>query len=368
MRDLMTLNQGGSEQITSLWHMCSDEKVHPEAKLDWPYLKSILSNENSRQDLLVFAILRLRIATGLQIQNDVSAPELCDVLVKHVLRNALSRRLVLQAALCLVDKIYDFLVLSLTGGQRESLLDSVADLAEVSVFKEVRKIASLILAKFGDGRAEIMVLLCVPSGQKLAKNELKGRLLDKYPALRPTEEEESGVVGVLNRDYDGKFLNYLRACRALKSEKWIRSPGSNEYPGIVALYYLLLQVEDVPGEVIAELLASRRFVERRMALVHVGVSLRVAFRSQVIHKAVHDPIKDVRGCAAKVAELLPHVASEQGIKKAHKMLELQTELLEKERANLVLDFEFITKVQEESEVREWLHDLLKPPKQNLSAS
>jgi hypothetical protein len=329
--------------------------VHPDVKLEWTTkhkaspgdgLKDkLLADDSAMHNVRVFVLLRLRIASEQEIEAVTSASELFGVIVDHVLARPFSRRLVLQAALCLVVA-HAHLVSKISDTERERLLDAVADLAEVSVFYEVRQEAAVVLQTFADVRTKIMELFRMP--ERLDKLALKEFLVDKYPGLRPTEADDSGVFYIFKRNYGSNFAHYIRACRDIKGGLHKFAPESQgEYPCIVALYYLLLQVEDIPGEVISELLASRRFLERKMALVHVGAAQRSAFRNQVVHIKSNDPIKDVRLGAEQALELL--TAPVEALDSIERTLQLYTELLDRERLNLVLDLEFITRCQEEAE-------------------
>jgi len=177
---------------------------------------------------------------------------------------------------------------------------------------------------------------------------MKSQLIDKYPGLG---DSGSGPVSILKSQYGGDILAYLTASRALDGGLWKEAPGCKDYPGIVGLYFVLLEMEEVPGDVVSKLLARRQYVERFIILMHICVAKRTAFSAQVAYLMTDDPISVVRGCASKVLE---HLGSVQVTDHDAYARTLYERLISKERENVVLDLEFTTYCDDVSKVPEYL--------------
>jgi hypothetical protein len=102
MRDLLVSTSSG-QQATSLWSFCADQSLNPEVqkKLDWKKIQQILTGD-SQDNTITFAFIRLRNCPQYELEAMVKPEQLFEVVVKNVLKNAHSRRLVLQAAFCFI--------------------------------------------------------------------------------------------------------------------------------------------------------------------------------------------------------------------------------------------------------------------------
>jgi hypothetical protein len=296
------------------------------------------------------------------LSNVVKAQELCDVLIENVIKNPFSTRLVLQASL-LLFRCHPELLEKSSQATKETLLDIAAEFCESSVFREVRLVAKGFRKDFGDKNLKVDELLRVP--EKIDKTAIKALLEKEYPQLA---QASSGPVPILRSQFNNDVLAYLRASRNFKKGLWEEAPGSKDYPGFVGLYYILLEVEDIPGEVIAELLARRINMIRLMTLVHVSLAKRTAFWSQVVGAVATDPNVEVRECGRKVLDSLG-VTREQAANASRdsRLLELTGEMLRRERHNLVLDMEFITQVDDGEKVDQFLKELIQDEGQGASS-
>eukprot|EP00427_Karlodinium_veneficum_P023662 CAMPEP_0169114318 /NCGR_PEP_ID=MMETSP1015-20121227/28680_1 /TAXON_ID=342587 /ORGANISM="Karlodinium micrum, Strain CCMP2283" /LENGTH=507 /DNA_ID=CAMNT_0009176565 /DNA_START=57 /DNA_END=1576 /DNA_ORIENTATION=+ len=329
MRDLMQ-STTKIDQAGAFWRRCPDKKLLPESRLKWDYVKNIFRDTVTKPDTMLFALLRLRILTVNELADFVDAQELCDVLLESVIRNPFITRLVLQASFLLL-RCHPELVKKASQTTQEDLLDAAAEFCESSVFREVRHVARVFRKEFGDSALQVDELLGVP--EKIDKKAIKASLVQQYAQL---EDSTNGPLNVFRRQYNDDLLAYLRAGRKLKRGLWREAPGSKDYPGFVGLYYILLEVEDIPGEVISELLARRISMIRLMTLVHISVAKRTSFWSQVVTAVANDPNNEVRECGLKVLENLG-VTRQQAANASRdsRLLELIGEMLRRERHNLV---------------------------------
>jgi hypothetical protein len=346
VRDMLQTT-GSVGQASKLWHFCHEKALRPETKFDWNKIKRALTSGQGARSLdQNFALFRLRLMPTSELYKELDIKEMIQVLLDSVLKSRVSSRIAVLGALSIL-RCHCQLPLQIPKDSKEDLLNAVAELYATNVYREVREQAANYLRESDDPRVEVTELIqSLP--EKIDRQKIKASMLEKYPGL---EDSEKGLVNVLKSQYGGDILAYIRASQALAGGVWREAPGSKDYPGIVGLYFALVEIEEVPGEVISKLLAHRQYVERFMALVHVCVARRTAFNMQVAFMVADDPISTVRVCARKVAE---HLGAVQATDTEAYLRKSYESLINSERQNVVLDLEFVTYCDDVKQVPEYL--------------
>lgn len=320
---------------SGVWASCPDrEMVHPTIKFNWDYIKAVIEEKKQASKNVLFCILRIVAAEPATLaKNNVTAIMLFELVTK-VLRDGLRRRLEVEAALLLVESKRDE-VNKLPTEERQKLLDSVANLRKVTNFTEVKQAALKILKQHGDSRAKCLELFSNLKTLPMEQKPLKDALVAEYPELVSQSTGSADIRQSLRSVSMGGY-----------------DPTMGQLPSLVSSLYHLIESSDVKGEQVSRLLASRSWLERFCGLIHVGVQKRTAFRGRVLYLLTTDPLEDIRTWAAKALSVLP--VGKEAISQSDRLVELQAQLLQRERLNMVMDLEHITEVQDESEAKAFI--------------